>query len=489
MNLKIPVYVFFVTLLFFSCSKDTIVVKDSFSIKEAKTFYNADLHNKGKNALFERFNLVVDWSNYVQASDSSLTVYARQEPLDGSMRIVGHFELSFSKDYKGKTSGMIKYVLPELYNGAGGYIAYNFQGTLVPPRGNILNRTKEVALMTKDTQSYYRQVLFAVKKICPAKLYFDKNTCMCVDAGLISGLDVTPAYWLVQYADSGMPEYFPAPLDGTGGMNPDIIAFPDYNWTGDPFFDPHTVANPDYNPGGGGSGGGGSGSGGSGEGGEGEGGDGSGGSSSSNASNHMAVAPVSSIDLNQRLNCFNSVPTNSATSYKVTIHVHSAVQEYPLSEFNVVKGGPGHAYITLEKTNGTHHQQLSFGFYPQEDTWVTPTKNAVASGIGEESSDPERRSDIRMTKSINNLEFTAAVVNASNNSTKTYDLNDYNCTDFAIDVFNASQSGVGKLNVLNSSIGFTTPVGLYKALDNLRIGGNANVSNVSTKAPVSTNCN
>ncbi|WP_398455848.1 hypothetical protein AB3466_06715 [Sphingobacterium thalpophilum] len=53
-------------------------------------------------------------------------------------------------------------------------------------------------------------------------------------------------------------------------------------------------------------------------------------------------------------------------------------------------------------------------------------------------------------------------------------------------VFNASQSGSNKLNVPNSNIGYTTPEGLYKTLDNLRTGGNTNVSNVGGKPPVST---
>lgn len=47
---------------------------------------------------------------------------------------------------------------------------------------------------------------------------------------------------------------------------------------------------------------------------------------------------------------------------------------------------------------------------------------------------------------------------------------------------------IHRLNVPNSNIGFTTPAGLYKSLDDLRKSGNTSVSNVAGKPPVSTKC-
>lgn len=213
----------------------------------------------------------------------------------------------------------------------------------------------------------------------------------------------------------------------------------------------------------------------------------SGGANTPSATNFNALAPVEAIDIYERLDCFSSVPSNADTTYKITLHGHSAHNGYPTQEF--WDGEPGHAYITLEKSNGSNVQRLSFGFYPKVDTWVTPTKNAVASGIGEESSNGERNSNIRLTSTINASAFNNAVSKAKTASNKPYDLNDYNCTDYAVDVFNASQNSNGQLIVPNSNIGFTTPAGLYKTLDEMRIGGNTNISNTLAKPPVSTNCN
>jgi|GEM_PF-1415791 len=214
-----------------------------------------------------------------------------------------------------------------------------------------------------------------------------------------------------------------------------------------------------------------------------------GGGGSASATNHIAVAPVSSINLQSRIECFNSVPSNSSTQYKITIHVHSAVQGSPAVEYSFSDDDPGHAYITLEKSNGSNIQRLSFGFYPKVDTWVSINKLPIASGIGEEYSNLLRRSDIRLTRTITATKFNNAISQALTSSGKLYDLNDYNCTDYALEVFNSTQTGSQELDVPNSNIGYTTPAGLYGYLDQKRIGGDSGVSNVSSRPPISTNCN
>lgn len=221
-------------------------------------------------------------------------------------------------------------------------------------------------------------------------------------------------------------------------------------------------------------------------------GGGSGGSPTTtySATNFIAAAPINAINLQQRLDCFNTVPTNSSTTYKMTIHVHSARQGHPSQEFNLTTGDPGHAYITLEKVNGSNVQRLSFGFYPKYSSLVTPTKQPVVSGIGEEHSNPLRRSDIRYSLNLNETAFNNAVNSAASNSSNSYSLSDYNCTDYAIAVFNAGVSSTQQLNVPNSNItGFTTPGALYSTLNQMKNTANSNVTDGSTSPPPSTNCN
>ena len=168
---------------------------------------------------------------------------------------------------------------------------------------------------------------------------------------------------------------------------------------------------------------------GGGGGGGGGGGAGSGGGSAS----YYYESPEDPIVLQQILNCFNNIPSNAQTTYKITIHSHLANPNLPTQVYNFSTNDPGHAYITMEKSNGAASHSLTFGFYPSQDTWITGTKNAVTSSIGQE--DPDfRKSNARYTITVNETAFNNARNMALNKSTKPYDLNDYNCTDYAIAV-------------------------------------------------------
>lgn len=83
------------------------------------------------------------------------------------------------------------------------------------------------------------------------------------------------------------------------------------------------------------------------------------------------------------------------------------------------------------------------------------------------------------------------MVNQSvNSSSKPYDLNGYNCTDYAVEVFNTALSAESKLSVANSAIGYTTPAGLYGKLDQMKQSGTPGVSTTQIGAPASSvNCN
>lgn len=213
-------------------------------------------------------------------------------------------------------------------------------------------------------------------------------------------------------------------------------------------------------------------------------GNGGGAGGGGSATSYLYEAPTDQIVLQDVLNCFNTIPSNTQTTYKITIHSHLANPNAPNQVYNFSSNDPGHAYITMEKSNGSTSRSLTFGFYPSQDTWITGTKNAVTSSIGQE--DPNlRNSDARYTITVNESTFNHARNMALTKSTKPYDLNDYNCTDYAIDVFDAALGGSG-LAVPNSPIGFTTPAGLYGRLNELKTAGISGISLTQSSAPSST---
>lgn len=217
------------------------------------------------------------------------------------------------------------------------------------------------------------------------------------------------------------------------------------------------------------------------------GGGGSGGGSGAPASTFYE-APTEPIDIQEVLKCFNSIPSNAQTTYKVTIHTHLANPSNAYQVYNVSDKDPGHAYITMQKTNGSATRSLTFGFYPSAGTWMTAIKDAENSAIGQESPQT-RRSDGSYTLSVSEASFNNARNVALTSATKKYDLNDFNCTNYAIGVFNAAMGGTG-LQVPNSPIGYKTPSSLYLKLSDMKTGGTAGISLTPSMAPTSTTpCN
>ncbi|MDR6513690.1 hypothetical protein [Chryseobacterium camelliae] len=219
-------------------------------------------------------------------------------------------------------------------------------------------------------------------------------------------------------------------------------------------------------------------------GGSGGGGGGGGHGGGSGGTSTFYDAPTEAINIQEVLNCFNNIPSNAQTTYKVTIHSHLANPGNPYQVYNASQNDPGHAYITMQKTNGSATRSTTFGFYPSAGSWMTAIKDAENSAIGQE--DPQkRRSDGSYTITVSEAAFNNARNAALAGSAKQYDLNDYNCTNFALQVFNAAMGGTG-LQVSNSSIGYKTPSSLYLKLSEMKTAGTPGVSLSQGFAPTST---
>jgi|GEM_PF-5269638 len=205
-------------------------------------------------------------------------------------------------------------------------------------------------------------------------------------------------------------------------------------------------------------------------------GGGSGGSGGGNPySGYVALAPDVPINLQERLNCFNAVPSNSSTVYKITLNTHKAKG---FSE------KPGHAFITLEKSTGGQLQRLSYGFYPVNGPGSLGFQ-PVTSAMGEESGAPKRQSDARYTLPLSQSQFETVMTVSVSLAGASYDLDDNNCVHYATDVFNTVNPPTGQIN----NDGFVTPGSLYTYLNNLKQSGNSNIE-IGRKDPLkSTNCN
>ena len=158
--------------------------------------------------------------------------------------------------------------------------------------------------------------------------------------------------------------------------------------------------------------------------------------------------------------------------------------------------GVGHAFLTIEKSNGSKMQRLSYGFYPKtENTWsmYSSVVSSIESAIGEEDKNTSRVSDIRYEIKLEYKDkdkFQKIIDKSIEFQSKEYHGAKYNCTDYAIQVFNSVLGDNHQLNVPNSqNAGYKTPSSLYNYLNNMRrVNGNNNIKNNTISPTKSTTC-
>ncbi|MDI9365587.1 MAG: hypothetical protein QM541_11600 [Flavobacterium sp.] len=169
------------------------------------------------------------------------------------------------------------------------------------------------------------------------------------------------------------------------------------------------------------------------------------------------------VDLAKLFKCFDNVPDAGAT-YTVKICADLPDNNQPLAIVNS-NLKPGHSFITMTKTNGNVTVSQSFGFYPRNGPLsllmaAVPSK-VVDNGYHEYNASTSMNISAADFKSMQS----SAILYGTNMS---YDLNDWNCTTYALTVFNSVRIG-NHLSVANSTPGFDygkTPGGLYQLLKN-----------------------
>ncbi|MBC7652627.1 MAG: hypothetical protein H7101_12855 [Deinococcales bacterium] len=187
-------------------------------------------------------------------------------------------------------------------------------------------------------------------------------------------------------------------------------------------------------------------------------------------------------DLAKLFKCFDNVPDAGAT-FTVKLCADLPDNNQPLAIANS-SFEPGHSFITMTKTNGNVTVSQSFGFYPTNGpfslTMLPRTGKVVDNG------DHEYNASTSMNISAADFKTTqnTAILFGTNMS---YDLNDFNCTTYALTVYNSVRLG-NHISVANSTPGFDygkTPGGLYQLLKNSNpVSNNIEVGTFSAPAKI-----
>lgn len=204
---------------------------------------------------------------------------------------------------------------------------------------------------------------------------------------------------------------------------------------------------------------------------------GGGGNSSNNDDNAIDIKfepnDDGSINVSDYIKCFSSIPDANAT-YKITIMSDLPVNGDPTKLFDWSKNSPGHSFIQLNKSGGGQIVQQNFGFYP-EFGWKAPFNMSVDSKVVDNAGH-EFNASLSIT--VSGTQFQAALNKIQSISANDYNITTWNCTDFALSVFNAASSvplTIPKFAIPTSEYPLpnrfavsNTPQGLYEQIQMLQ---------------------
>ena len=195
-----------------------------------------------------------------------------------------------------------------------------------------------------------------------------------------------------------------------------------------------------------------------------------GGSSEGESDNTIAVKiepnNEAAIKVNDYLKCFSTVPDANAT-YKISILSDIPVNGNPYELFDPATGSAGHSFIQLVKSNGTTTVQQTIGFYPQTG-WKSLTDMTVASKIVDNAGHEFNAS---LTRSVSSTQFEAELNKIKAVESWGYNITTWNCTDFALAVFNAGNAiplTIPLYQIPGSNTYSNTPQALYVAIKGLQ---------------------
>ena len=183
------------------------------------------------------------------------------------------------------------------------------------------------------------------------------------------------------------------------------------------------------------------------------------------------------IDVNQFLKCFDNIPDDGATC-SIEILTDIPVDSDPSKLFNWNTQSPGHTFLQLKKSNGTQFVQQSMGFYPQTNWKNILTADPVESKMVDDG-DHEFNASLKMN--VTPFNFRSAIGKIKELSTMKYDMDEFNCTDFALEVFNYVRTPleIPQYVIPGGTVATNTPQGLYFKLNEMKTTGDPEAKNIT----------
>lgn len=186
------------------------------------------------------------------------------------------------------------------------------------------------------------------------------------------------------------------------------------------------------------------------------------------------------IDIEKFINCFTAIP-DAGASCSIEIFADIPVDKDPNKIFDFGSRSPGHTFINIRKSNGAQSASQNIGFYPSNG-FKTILTNAPIDGKFVDNGNHEYNCALKMN--ITPAQLNAILVKMQQLKNTKYDIDNFNCTDWALDVFNKARTSPLVIPLYDipgnvPSIGTRMPNGLYNKLREMKNSGHSEAGNIT----------
>ncbi|MGC4038414.1 MAG: hypothetical protein QM764_20790 [Chitinophagaceae bacterium] len=188
------------------------------------------------------------------------------------------------------------------------------------------------------------------------------------------------------------------------------------------------------------------------------------------------------IDASAYIKCFDQI-ADAGSTCTIELFTDIPVDNDPTKLFDWKTESPGHCFLQLKKVSGSQSVVQNIGFYPVTDykSILTP---APVPGKLVDNSNHEFNASIKMNLTPDNFRATVNQIVYLSRFIK-YDIDEYNCTDFALEVFNykrATPLAAVKIDLPGAQVagGSNTPQGVYLSLQTLKKSNTIEAPNITT---------
>ncbi|MFL5738908.1 MAG: hypothetical protein ACJ75B_01720 [Flavisolibacter sp.] len=186
------------------------------------------------------------------------------------------------------------------------------------------------------------------------------------------------------------------------------------------------------------------------------------------------------INITDYLKCFDNIPDVGATC-SIEILTDIPVDNDPTKLFDWKTESPGHTFLQLRKSNGNQFALQNIGFYPKSNWKEVLNADPVDSKFVDDGGH-EFNASLKMSLTPFQLKEIINKIRSMAPGLK-YDTDEFNCTDFALEIFNYVRT---PLEIPRYSVpggigtnATRTPQGLYVKLKQMKDGRDSEANNIS----------